>query len=123
MAVQPANRFARNHLPCMWLGLQVHRAKQQTKFVRLVEDAGGRVAYRHQITRNKAGDFVRDQAREPSAPRWIRNLIGDEYFQQVDQVHLSKTEITDGLLKKLDLAPTIRLLSLRETAVRDRQVP
>lgn len=102
---------------CIWLGLQVRRATQQTKFVRLVEDAGGRVAYRHQVTRNKDGAFVTDGSQEPKVPRWIRNLIGEMYFQQVDLVHLNETDITDDWLENMKLVPRVRLLSLRKTAI------
>ena len=86
---------------CVWLGIQVNRVRRQESAVAWVEEAGGRVAYGYQRDKkgdwtghwDKGGNWVWDA--EPHGPKWLRELIGDEYSLTVVEVDLRGTKATD----------------------------
>ena len=56
---------------CVWLGWTVHRANEQRKAVAWVREMGWSVEY--------------DDA-EPPSPKWLVELLGVDYFQEVSFV-------------------------------------
>ena len=67
----------------------VLRARQQQAAIGAIEDVGGTVMYR----------FERLGEPEPPGPRWMRKLIGDEYFVTVVDVAFWNPNTTDEDLK------------------------
>src|SRR4051812_11530672 len=64
------------------LAVQVNRARDQERIVNLIQGSHRTSApflYRHQWP---PGGRLDRQA-EPPGPRWLRNLLGDHYFQTV----------------------------------------
>jgi len=49
---------------------------------------------------------------QPWAPRWLRNLVGDDFFASVSIVNLSRTRVTDEDLRCLALLPCLRSIYL-----------
>jgi hypothetical protein len=73
------------------LGWRVNRAREQRLAVSVIERNGGVARYDWQ--------FVNDvivAGRRPPGPRWLRRLIGDEYFQEVWNVVLHTNHAPDG---------------------------
>ncbi|MCX7424590.1 MAG: hypothetical protein NTW96_03015 [Planctomycetia bacterium] len=62
----------------LWLGHVTNRARRQREAVAALVEVGAEVRYDWQSFQN------RDEG--PSGPRWLRELIGDEYFQDVVSV-------------------------------------
>ncbi len=91
---------------CVWLGVQVNRANKQKAAVRWLEENGGRVRYDWQFDR----DDQRNGNTEPPGPIWLRQQIGDEYFQSVRFVRLNEGEAHD-------LSPLANLTELRTLTV------
>ena len=50
----------------VWLGVVVHRAREQREAVTAIESLGGKIEYDR-----------------PSGPDWLRRMIGDEYLLNV----------------------------------------
>ncbi len=65
------------------MGWKARRASLQRHAVAAVEAAGGRVTYDFEDT-TRPLPFV--PATEPDAPRWLRDLLGDEYFREIIRV-------------------------------------
>jgi hypothetical protein len=64
----------------VWLGVIVNRAREQREAVRAIEALGGRVIYDWQQS------SMFDAS--PDGPAWLRQVIGDDYFQTVVGVYI-----------------------------------
>ena len=72
----------------VWLGVVVNRAREQREAVEAIEALGGYVIYDWQIadtpmSMREYGYFVDGT---PVGPSWLRQMIGDDYFQEVWEV-------------------------------------
>ncbi len=92
-----------------------HKARKQRRAVAALDRAGVSVTYDYDYADGKY-----DHAAEPWGPRWLRRLIGDEYFQEVAEVALLKgDEVTDEHLAILEDLPHLRRLYARGSAITD----
>jgi hypothetical protein len=86
----------------VWLGVQVNRATNQRRAVRMVGDRGGLVHYVHQCRTRpvQLGDFYPSSAFDPTieaaGPAWLRRFLGEEYFQDVIYVNLEGHVASEG---------------------------
>jgi hypothetical protein len=75
---------------CLWLGKITIEARRQKAAVAWVFSNGGSVSYDwsgwNQFPHNPLLDPPLEA--RPPGPDWLRNLIGDEYFQSVDTVSM-----------------------------------
>jgi Leucine-rich repeat (LRR) protein len=69
----------------IWLGIETDRALKQRRAVEMVRKFGGMVGYRHQ----RIGTSNWDSSVEPWAPRWLRQIMGEDYFVSVFEVYLA----------------------------------
>jgi hypothetical protein len=74
----------------VYLGFAVNNASQQRKAVKAIEALGGVVRYNWQHVPDCGFHQANDLAiGEPSGPKWLRRLIGDDYFQNVEMANLA----------------------------------
>jgi len=78
---------------------KVQKAREQKRTVAWVLANGGVVGYDWQSQES--------DATSPTGPKWLRRLLGDEFFQTVQRVNLNHTRVDD-------LAPLRKLTSLRQ---------
>jgi hypothetical protein len=102
-------------LLAVWMSWISHRARQQKFAVEKIQALGGTVNYDYQKITGDVYHF-NDQA-SPSGPEWLRKLFGDEYFQNVVWVTLSKTTVTDDDLAILKNLTDLKGLNLNETKI------
>ena len=96
-------------LLCVWLGIQVNAARRQRDMVAAILRAFGEVHFDYQMVPGKSGkpgDFVIDRNSPPPGPAWLREFIGEDYFQTAIGVSLA-----NGPLSESDFA---RLAELRQ---------
>ena len=96
----------------VWLGLHARRAQNQRAAVKMIQQKGGLVQYDHQFR----GDVFLEDA-EPSAPEWMRRLVGDDFFMNVVVVRLSNTTAENTDLILLSRLKHLKHLYLAETDV------
>ena len=65
------------------LGWQVNKARQRRRVVAAVEKYGGWVHYDYEFVGGKL-----TPGQEPWAPRWLRAVLGDEFFRELSYVSL-----------------------------------
>jgi Leucine Rich repeat len=65
----------------LWLGWRIDRARFQKATVAEVKEYGGWVHYDYEFVNGKV-----TAGQEPRAPRWLRDAIGDEFFQEIRSV-------------------------------------
>src|SRR5262245_38247447 len=71
------------------LALIVGPAERQRRAVRLIESLGGVAVYA-----NKGDESY-------FAPKWLRQRLGQDYFQSVSEVYLMHSKVTDADLENL----------------------
>jgi hypothetical protein len=121
----------------VWMGWLVHCARIQHEAVAAIEQSGGLVSY----DSGPVDDPVLNH-REPSAPRWLVNAIGIDYFAHASLVvfdrpcsdkdlshvgrlselrvlFLDASEVTDGGLAHLDRLVKLRQLLIGSAHVTD----
>ena len=84
-------------IACSWLAVKIRQARREGQVVAEIEELGG------EVTRKDSG-----------APRWLRTLLGDDFFVTVIQIRLlfSHEESIDTqleLLNRLDQTPQLLL--------------
>jgi hypothetical protein len=110
----------------LWLSRQVHMAREQRAAVAAVQKYGGWVHYDYEFVNGKL-----TPGRNPRAPRWLRRLLADEFFQNVQQVSLVYDRSTgrrhdndnvvpcDDVLARISSLPGLKVLLLKETQATD----
>src|SRR4051794_17908231 len=74
----------------VWLGWRVRRAEIQKRAVAAIAKRVGAVTYDHEELNDQ-----RWFRAERWAPLWLREQVGDEYFQEVVEVDFYSGEMTD----------------------------
>jgi hypothetical protein len=76
-------------IAAVFLGWQVNKAREQREAAEAVLRYRGWVHYDYEFVNGKL-----TPGRSPWAPRWLRKLLGDEFFQNIRQVSLVYDEST-----------------------------
>jgi hypothetical protein len=90
-----------------WLGWQVKKAREQREADAAVRRHGGWVHYDWEFVNGK-----RTRGRQPPAPRWLRGVLGDEYFQEVRHVSLVYDDSTGRRYDNHNQSPCDDVLAL-----------
>jgi hypothetical protein len=71
-------------LPCSWLGTHLREAESQNEAVQAIRaESLGELSYAHERIGN---EFAR--GREAPGPKWLRSLLGDDFFSEVDSAEV-----------------------------------
>jgi hypothetical protein len=100
----------------VWLGIIVKRAAEQREAVKAIEALGGRVTYDWKLSgfEGCSVGLPRGPLPEPRGPRWLRWLVGDEYFQEVRLVKFAGGQ-NRPQSDAFDAIPFVQRLSGRKT--------
>ena len=108
------------------LGWQVNRAREQREALDAVQRYGGWVHFDYEFVN---GAVI--PGRAPRAPRWLRMMLGDEYFRKVTCVNFDEegsigkvvrcpnVTACDELLKKISGLPGLKKLRMKKTQATD----
>ena len=115
-----------------WFALRTERAHRQHFVATWVATQNGSVRYDYEPDRAErvrrrteardariSGKRVPTYVDEPSVPRWLRKLCGEDYFRTIEGVQLSHTNVTDEDLRYLTKLHDLRELSLANTSITD----
>lgn len=111
-------------------GWVTERVRRQRQAVSKIGSYGGQVTYDYQLDafgkprRDQFGNYL--HGLQPPGPQWLRELLGDDYFQSPVTIWL---EIDEGvgfedrelaaLAESMESLPTLRTLSLRGSPITD----
>jgi hypothetical protein len=96
-------------LLCVWLAIESTHARRQKIAIAKLQELGGRIGFDYQYDR--PGKWKSKP--QPSAPRWLRSAIGDDYFRRVVIVNFDEgSDPTDNDLAILHDLPDLRELTL-----------
>lgn len=88
----------------LWLGVQANRAQRQRRAVDAILDRGGQVQYDYEFDEDGHEIWLAEPP-EPPGPKWLRTLVGDDYFRTVVDVTFRTATDADmeGLAALTDL--------------------
>ena len=102
-----------------WFAVRMRQAERQRKAVEAIREVGATVTY----------DYARDDIEyiwlappreHPSAPTWLRELVGDDFLADVDDVHFNfHEEVGDVELEHVSVLRKLTCLELSATQVTD----
>jgi hypothetical protein len=96
-----------------WLGIKIQQARRQKEAVEEIKKLGGGVFYDYQVR-------VSGVEMAKLKPKWLRSLLGDDFFTNVVIVWLATNQqVTDAGLEQLKGLTTLTSLSLDGTKVTD----
>jgi len=95
-------------LPCAWLAWKLDLKRRERAAVAEVKKLGGRVAY------DWEDPFSED---EPPGPRWVRKLLGDDFFAHVVTVEIKEMKIDDSVFLHLKEFTDLEWLELRRCSL------
>ncbi len=104
---------------CIWLSSLTNSARQQKQAVAAILALGGQVRYDYEPGIFEMMTNPGAKTKEPPGPRWLRELIGDDYFQAVTEVHLRGRKVTDSDLRWISSLPNITTLLVMRTSISD----
>jgi Leucine rich repeat/Leucine Rich repeat len=128
-------------IPCAWLGRKIERKRQERQVAEAIVKLRGRVFYDCEIGEWDVNGQVRVEG--PRGPAWLRKLLGEYFFSDVELVNLDDVQdadaalvnasrlaqvqwisldnsnVTDTMLTRLNGLPQLRTLSLRNTKITD----
>jgi hypothetical protein len=87
---------------CSWFAVKMQQARQQRVAVAAILKLGGSV-----------------DRPELSKPAWLRNLLGNDLFSNVQAANFFGTQVTDADLENLKSLTQLRFLNLERTQVTD----
>ena len=96
-----------------WLS---HQAREQRKAVAWVKEMGGTVGYDYEAG-DGDGDPFGTKVVHPPGPKWLRDILGIDFFDEVVVVALTSTPVSD--LTPLAGLTSLRALNLDSTQVSD----
>jgi hypothetical protein len=98
-----------------WLGKKIERKREERDAVDAIRKIGGGVRYDYQIA-----DGVKH---EPFGPRWLRAILGEDFFSEVTVVDGPQRQVKlDALLESLKDFPKLDALTLNRTATTDAEL-
>jgi hypothetical protein len=88
-------------IPCGWLAAEMNNARNQEQAVRALQRFPGLVRYDD------------EQEQQAATPLWLRQLLGNDFFEDVDDVWLGAGEkFTDAEMVHVGFLPKLRQLHL-----------
>ncbi len=106
---------------CSWLAVRLLQLERQRQAIAAVEKSGGYVFYDYQISRYVLIDSP-DWENPPPGPKWLRDLLGDDFFARVVVAQSIRGEVTDSDLEPIKQLSDLRMLEIGDTGVTDDAV-
>jgi hypothetical protein len=97
-------------IPCSWLATELQTAARQKEAVEAIRASAGSVTYE----RESVGDET-ILGHEARAPQWLRSILGDDFFTNVDRVAV----VTVGGLRQAKCLPQLRFLHVSGRDITD----
>lgn len=95
-----------------WFAVIRQRAKRQHDAVDVITRLHGLVSY-------DCDGLGSPNHRDPPYPKWLRDLLGDDFFMTVIDVSLGNSDVTEADLLFLESFPGVTYLDLNNTQVGD----
>jgi hypothetical protein len=103
---------------CSWLAVKMKAAKRQREAVAEIYRLGGSACHDWQCSA-EGYQWAAIERQQPPVPRWLRNLLGDDFFGDVCSIHFNAPQATDATFEPFTWMSRLRYLNLDNTQVTD----
>jgi hypothetical protein len=100
------------------LGWQANRVWNQRIAVAEIQQLGGRIKYEHDSTATM-NSLTAVKPRKSPGPKWLRTILGDDFFMVVTGVDLVDGVLTDDTLFRIGRLSKLKSLNLRIDGISD----
>ena len=101
---------------CAWLARKIERKRHEREAVEAIVKLGGNVYYDYDYDHGPALSSHTIPTKNPPGPDWLRSLLGENFFSEVDRVSINgavgNENMTDAGLIHLRSLPRLRYLML-----------
>jgi hypothetical protein len=101
-----------------WLGKKIEGKRRERAAVETIGKSGGRVWYDYQRVDSVESRPAWRPA-EPFGPAWLRTLLGENFFSEVEFAAFPGPDVADGALESLKDLPRLQFLYLGGATVSD----
>jgi hypothetical protein len=98
-----------------WVAVRMQRARREREAVAAIAKLRGWARYDYEVQESR--DWITGAL--PPGPAWLRNLLGENFFATVVNVHLDRSLCRDADLAHLKALTQLKSLSLGSTDVTD----
>jgi hypothetical protein len=113
---------------CGWLATKIEKKRREQQTIELILSKGGHIGFDYQRVDDLDG-FILGKAwhigGEPSAPRWLQSIFGENFFSEVQFVYFDRENSaswTDAEMENLKYLSQLEELQLREVQVSDAEI-
>ena len=103
-------------IPCSWMAVEMKKAREQKEVVEAIKKMGGSVYHDWEVNQTNASPPAPAKPQPPGAA-WLRSIVGDDFFANVEGMLLYRTQVTDAGLANLAGLTQLRKLGLDDTKV------
>ncbi len=103
-------------IPCGWFVIERDRAGRQNETAKWIKSRiGGLVKYDWELD----SDGTYRSSAEPSGPVWLRDLLGGDFFDEIEEVSFSGVPVTDAAAERIKELTRLRYLWLDNGRITD----
>ena len=96
-----------------YFGIKMQQASQQRQAVKVILKSGGRVEY----------DYQAKSSGQTASPRWLRDLLGDDFFQEVIVVSLDwNGSLGDQQWQQIEVLRKLKKLDLSYISISENRI-
>ncbi len=96
-----------------YFGIKMQQANRQRQAVKVILKSGGRVEY----------DYQAKNSGQTASPRWLRDLLGDDFFQEVSVVSLDwNGSLGDRQWQQIEVLKKLKQLDLSYSSIPENRL-
>ena len=99
-------------LVCIAIAWKMNRVRNLRRAMAEAQRLGASITYVHELD---AAPPV-----EPPGPKWLRRIVGDDFFVEVEQIQLENDEVNDDTIALIAHLPSIHSLIVRSNGITDK---
>jgi hypothetical protein len=100
---------------CGWVARKMEHKRREQDAVEAIRKAGGVVAYDYQLDSDL--ELIADL--QPTGPKWLQDLFGENYFDEVAFVEWTAEKLRDDDLHNVEGLTQLKVLKLMGTGITD----
>ena len=102
---------------CSWFTVKMEQARRQREAVAAIGQIGGQVIYDSPVQRR-----IHNRPIGLSTPKWLRNIMGQDFFDDVQEVDFNYSQVSDTVLVNVEGLQKMKWISLYNNQVTDKML-
>src|SRR5262249_36119434 len=99
---------------CLWLGLKMNQVRSIRLVVAEMNRVNGTIVFEHEQAAPGQAPY------DPPGPKWLRQIFGDEFFEEVFQIHINDDAADDQTMALIARLPQVKEVVVISDGVTDK---